>query len=175
MSAVDVWEDRLQQAHASYPAATVPVTAVDMARVVNGEEILVRLLRNVLAVDNVAVRRGQRDIVDVEEGRQLLAELRGQDYTVEPFHDALRALNGPRSLENLKRRTGMSKANLSRLMTAQKTPRVDEMETVAAAFGKRPMYFAEYRAATFAAIVQAQLTADPDRSAALAHHFGIGR
>lgn len=175
MTTIDVWSDRIQDAHSAYPATAEALTKNVTRRVVDGEEVIARLLRDLLSIDNVEVRRGQRPRLDVDEGRRLLNELRGQDYTVDPFHVAFRALAGGRSLENLKRRTGMSRANLSRLLTRQKEPRVDEMEAVAEAFGKRPTYFAEYRTAMFTAIVRRHLTADPDRSAVLAHQLGIGR
>lgn len=175
MTIIDVWDARIQDAHTAYPATATELTKTVTRRVVDGEEVIARLLRDLLSIDNVEVRRGQRPRLDVDEGRRLLNELRGQDYTVEPFHIAFRALAGSRSLENLTRRTGMSKANLSRLLAKKKLPRVDELETIAEAFGKRPMYFAEYRTAMFTAIVQNHLAADPDRSAALAHQMGLGR
>lgn len=171
------WPARLQRAHAAYPSAAQPIGGDATARIVNGEEVLARILRDVLAVDNVTVRRGQRPDPDVDDGRQLLLELRGLDYTVDPFHIALRALAAGRSLENLRRRTGLSRATLSRLMNTSKPkpPRVDEMEAVAAGFGKRPVYFAEYRSAVLAAIVQQHFTQDPDRSAVVTYQLGLGR
>lgn len=169
------WADRLRRAHAAYPASATRITRDSTTLIVHGEEVLSRVLRDILAVDNVAVRRGERPIPDVDDGRRLLRDLRGQDYTNEPFHVAFKTLAGPRSLENLSRRTGMSRANLSRLLNNRKPPRVDEIESIAAAFSKRPTYFAEYRTSMFAALVWEHLASDPDRSAVLAHQFGIGR
>lgn len=71
--------------------------------------------------------------------------------------------------------SGLSKANLSRLINRRKTPRLADMEAVATGFGKKPMYFAEYRAAFFAELVRDRLHADPDRSAVLAHQLGLSR
>jgi len=169
------WTERLRRAHASFPATATEITRDATARIVNGEEVLSRVLRDILAVDNVAVRRGDRPLPDVDEGRRLLHELRGQDYTNEPFHVAFRILAGTRSLTNLERRTGMSRATLSRLLNNRKPPRPDEIEAVAAAFSKRPTYFAEYRTSMFAALVWDHLSSDPDRSAVLAHQLGLGR
>lgn len=175
MTAIDVWEQRIQNAHSTYPSTSSGLTRDDTRRVVDGEEVIARLLRDVLSIDNVEVRRGQRPRLDPDEGRRLLNGLRGQDYTVEPFHVALRALAGTRSLQNLGRRTGLSKANLSRLLSNQKEPRAEEMEAVAAAFDKRPTYFAEYRTILFADMVRERLASDPDHSAALVHRYGLGQ
>ncbi len=169
------WEARIQRAHAAYPSTAVNITGETTALVVNGDEIIVHLLRNVLAIDHVQVRRGNRPDVDPDEGRARLRQLRGQDFTTDAFPHAFRGLIAGRSLENIRRRTGMSKANLSRLLNGVKAPRFDEMETIAAAFEKNPMYFAEYRAATISALVLAYLAADPDGSALLAHQMGLGR
>ena len=170
-----VWEHRIRNVQQTYPTVTSDLTSADTRRVVNGEELLSRLLRAVLAVDNVMVRRGQRPDPDVDEGRRLLAELRGQDFTVSAFPVAFRILAGDRSLENLARRTNMSRSNLCRLLNGTKTPRVDEIVTIAEAFNKRPTFFAEYRTMVISAIVAERLAADPDRSAVIAHQIGLGR
>lgn len=172
MTTVDVWEGRIQQTQDRYPETRHPLTRDTTRRVVAGEEVIARILRDVLSIDNVEVRRGQRPRLDPDEGRRLLHDIQGQDYTVEPFHVAFRALAGTRSLENLRRQTGLSRANLGRLMN-QKPPRKIEMEIIAESFGKRASYFAEYRALMFAELVRQHLANDPDRSAALAHRYGV--
>lgn len=157
------------------PIDLIDLTSDHTRAVVDGEEVLPRLLRDLLSIDNVPVRRGQRPRLDVDEGRQLLNDIRGLDYTIEPFHIALRTLVGDRSLTNVARRTGLSKPNLSRLMNRQKEPSIAELEACAIGFGKRPVYFAEYRTLAFMEVVRQHLAADPDRSAALAHVYGLGR
>lgn len=152
--------------------------------IVAGEELLPRLLRDLLAVDNVEPRRGHRaatkgravtvDGLDADQGRRLLDQLRGQDFTTLPFAEAFRCLAGDRGLTNLARRTGLSRSNLSRLLNG-KPPKPEEMEAVAAAFGKRAIYFAEYRETAILRWAAERLAADPDRSAVLAHQLGLGR
>lgn len=168
-------DERYARVADAYPSAMLDLTSADTTRVVEGEEFIARLLRDTLSIDNVEVRRGQRPRLDADQGRQLLNDLRGLDYTVDPFHIALRVLIGPRSLANTARRTGLSKPNLSRLLNRQKTPSRPELEACATGFGKQPFYFAEYRTIAFMELVRDTLAADPDRSAALAHQYGLGR
>jgi transcriptional regulator with XRE-family HTH domain len=171
----DAWETRIAAAHAAYPTTAGGIDRDVTSRVVNGEEIMTRLLRDLIAVDNVESRRGDRAVPDAEEGRRLLSDLRGEDYTVLPFPNALRALAGTKTVTQLCRITNLSRGNMARILNSQKAPTVDEIQAIAAAFGKRPTYFAEYRTALFAALVYHQLEANPDRSAVLAHQLRLTR
>lgn len=179
MSAV-TWDDRLAAAHAAYPAShQALLRGVDTARVVNGEELLIRLMRDVIATDNVEVRRGQRAEPDAEDGRRLLEDLRGLSYTTEAFHTAFRTLAGTRSLSQLVHRTGLSRTTIHRLLAGPdaggKAPTPSEMEAVAEGFGHKPVYFAEYRVAMFVALVAEKLAENPDQSYALVRRLGLAR
>lgn len=174
LPAIDrAWNDRMQRAHERYPRSAAPPTFDVTRLVVRGEELLAVFIRDMLALDNVASQRGHRPDLDLDDGRQLLAELRGQDYSVERFDVAFRALAGRRSLATLARMTGLGKTNISRLLNNRKAPKPAEMEAIAAAFRKRPVYFAEYRAAAFASLIQQHLADNPDRSAVITHQFGL--
>lgn len=165
----ETWEQTARRVREQYPT----VDTLDWAEALKDYDLLGRIMRDVLRVGHTPVRRGHRPPPDFDEGMARLRQLRGEDYTVLEFDDSFRVLAGDRSRVALARRTGLSKTQLHRLITGEVAPTGDEMAAVAAAFGKSPFYFKEYRTAIVCALVARELERSPETSIGMIRNLGL--
>lgn len=129
---------------------------------------------------NSGARRRQHEPEVIAEGiREIFYEGCGvgmgprikEDYTNEPFVDAMRYMVGQRTAEQMARRTGIQEHRIRRLLKGSQRPTGSDMETIARTFSKKPWYFREYRVTMIAAYVIDQLELDPDSAAVIARQI----
>jgi transcriptional regulator with XRE-family HTH domain len=170
------WEQRLEAARERWPSCRPDF---DWKSALQDDDLLGRILRDVLRVGYEApTRRGQRSPLEPEVGMPRLKELRAQHdlasrpFTVKPFVAAFRELIAGRySRTQLARKTGISRTQIQRLLTGELEPTPPEMELVAAAFGKEPTYFLEFRVALASEYVARRLMTDPELSMRVVRHL----
>jgi hypothetical protein len=90
-------------------------------------------------------RIGQRPMPKEEEV-DFHALVYGEENDL-PLTEVLPKLMNGRSQNSLAPKVGMSRTNFQRLMNGTYDPHVDELRLIAAAVGKPPSYFVEYRKA----------------------------
>lgn len=166
------WGAIIEDLHVRYPGTRADRVAIRRTMAGN-HDVMAAVLRDVLLVSQSPVRRGQRSMPDLHEGLDQLRTIRGEDYTTLPFHRALQRLAGTMTLPELAEATGLSASIVYRLKCGENrhkrrsTPTKEEMETIAAAFAKKPIYFVEYRALVVSALVHNDLLANPEMSAGI--------
>lgn len=133
-----------------------------------------RAIRETIRVDGTPTRRGARPLLDADDGMARFRQLFGEDYTTLDFAEAFRILAGARSLTALARRTGLSRSQVHRLL-AGSAPTGREMEMVAQAFGKLPVYFVEYRIGLVCAAMAEHLARAPETSVGLVRQLGLAK
>ncbi len=156
------WKERLRQVRKQYPS-TAPGT---WATALRDYELMADVLRTVIQVGNSPGRRGSRPLPDVEVGTEQLRDLLGENYTTQPFANALATLATLKGthLTDLARRSGISRSKVHRLMTGAIEPSGEDMERLAAVFKKSPVFWAEYRTAFVCAHFAEFLSASPEAS-----------
>lgn len=154
---------------------TIAAVAVQAPQALTGdwlradnEDVIWRLVLDVVRVAQPNSRRGQRPMPTPGEVKAAFRGIQGLEYTTEAFAAAFATLTGSRSFSQLAHRTGLDRTKLWRLKRGQDEPTPAEMEAIAAAFGKDARYFHEYRCHLVCAAVAQALRSDPDRSAAVA-------
>lgn len=134
-------------------------------------ELLGSILHDIINIDLIlesgTVRRGSRPPLEYIEGMAKLRQLRGEDFSTQPFMDAFRELVAQRSIRHVSRLTGLSKTTIHRLLQGEIAPSGEEMEKVAAGFFKKGSYFKEYRTAIVCALTARLLDDNPERSIAV--------
>ncbi len=136
----------------------------------NDIELLARLLGDMLKVNlPPSGRPGPRPNLDRDSAMPDLDVLLRQDptahpYAVLPFVEVFKLLVGNRSIRALQSKLGMSKTHVHDLLKGKVKPTQEEMERLAAIFGKQPSYFAEYRANKIASYIGRQMAIEPDYS-----------
>lgn len=126
-------------------------------------ELLGRVLRDILKIDQAPQgRSGPRPTLDYEKAQKRLAQFLGNDYTVLPFHEALRVLAGDRSIRSLATKTGLDRNLIHRLLSQQIAPDAYIITEVANAFDKQPSYFLEYRVNVVLAALSDQMMSAPE-------------
>lgn len=172
------WAATIADIRAQYPS----VARRDWVAVTGSTETMGAIIRDVLSVGHSPVRRGHRPVPDFEDGTRRLREMQGEDITTLPFREAFVLLAGRRSRSHVASLTGIKRTRVHRLLTgirgggqlAEVEPTGAEMEAIAGAFGRRPLYFREYRAAVIAALVHETMLNNPEASAGIARRLGIG-
>lgn len=127
-----------------------------------------RVLRDILKADQATPGRdGPRPGLDYERGVETLRQLLGQDYSMLPFAASFRLLAGKTALTALARKTGISRSRVHRLLSGQDEPTVDDMQSIANAFGKDASWFSEYRSAFITAALYDRLVSSPETNIGL--------
>lgn len=135
----------------------------------NDPELLGRVLRDILKLDRVVPgRHGPRPGPDPVRDGPALDRLRGLDpgrhpYSLQPFLVAFAHLVGKRSVRAVAAKVGFNASRVYRLLKGG-DPTMAEMEAIAAAFGRQPSYFAEYRVRSIHTAIGDELAADPHHS-----------
>lgn len=107
-------------------------------------------------------RRPAREEVPLDE---VLATLLPEPYQDKPFREALRELMGSDSQWTFARKVPCDQATLSRLLNGKSEPDRHMLEALAAAGGKGPWWFVEWRAMFMADLVRAMFMRHPHKSA----------
>jgi DNA-binding phage protein len=129
-----------------------------------------RVLQDILKYDQREQGRdGPRPNLDWEKGIRSWRQITGQDYTGLPFPQAFRAVardrsGRPHSMTTIARNTGISRSRVHRLINGQEEPDLQSIALVASAYGKKPSFFAEYRAEIIARRLIAILADNPEYS-----------
>ncbi len=119
-------------------------------------------------------KTGRRPAVSVGSLDELYQVLFPIQYSTKNFCDTFAHLLGHHSQRAFAMRVGFNQATVSRLLTGKTQPNAQIIERIAAAFGVRPTYFAEYRALKLGEVVTDVLLAHPDLSAdAIRRHMQL--
>lgn len=179
----ETWADRIDRARRLYPNLniTAPVGDADTAHQVwssafQFDGTLGPVLTNLLRVpdrDAPAGPRGHRPMPTEDEARARVAEIFDGDFTHDPFPEAFRHLAGRRSTRHVANKTGISTTYVHYLLRGDRTPTPWEIQQVAAAFGKQPSYFVEWRIAALTTLLIEHLEANPETSTVYARKIGL--
>jgi transcriptional regulator with XRE-family HTH domain len=135
-------------------------------------EMVGHILQDVLKADQSIAspgRPGPRAKLDPLRAEPVYDRWMGKDptarpYSLLPFCESFAVLIGDESLRHVSRKTGIPRTQIARLLHDEIAPTGVMMETIAAAFGKRPSYFLEYRIGAIASSIMTKLTGNPDKS-----------
>lgn len=167
MSQADDWATKTERVRAHFPELIDP----DWAPAFADTEILGGTLRALITVGFGNGKRGPRETPDMRVGLERLRELTADDLSLEPFAPSLQRLRGPDSLRAVAAKSYISPSRLHRLSRGVQPPSMVDMEQIAAAYSKQPIWFHEYRVNMIAAVTAAMLNRDPERSAVLANQL----
>lgn len=163
-TAKTAWTDRLAAARRSYPSTEDNREAVLDA--IADYDLLGRVMRDVLRVGYEPPRRGQRSPLEWSDGqarlRSLAAERSGM-ATTEVFHRAYPRIAHGLTVDAVADTTGIPAARLF-VIADGGHPTFEEMAAIAAAFGKPPTYFLEYRVQFICSAIATNLLAAPERT-----------
>lgn len=154
------WDKTLERAHRQYPSSG----DVDWTGALRDYEMLGRLVGELLRVESTPqARRGQRPVLTSDD-KVRLRQLLGDDYTTLGFANAFASLAGNLSRTQLATKTGLARTQVHRLLSDTAVASADDMEAIAAAFGKAPTFFAEYRKGLIMSVIERHLEASPEAS-----------
>lgn len=155
----DLIEERWPSTAVLVFGPVTPESDAAWLEVLEHDEVLHRLLKDLI----------KREVkgADVRGAQRALMRFSGEDYSMEPFVRALRAMVAPRSIRHAARNAGVSKSHLARLLSGEAQPSIEDLRTIAAGFGRDPSYFREYRAWKLAEHVTTRMCDLPDISVAL--------
>lgn len=160
------WDERRALVLEHFPAAGEQ----DWPELTGQDPAFERVLQDILKYDQREQGRdGPRPNLEWEKGIRSWKQITGQDYTGLPFPEAVRAVardtsGRSHSLTTIARKTGISRSRVHRLLTAEETPDLQSIALFAAAYGKKPSFFAEYRSEIIARRLIAILAANPEYS-----------
>jgi transcriptional regulator with XRE-family HTH domain len=156
------WKDRYEVVKQQFPS----VQSLDWERVFRADPTIMGNILNDIIKVQVAPkgRPGKRPALEKEQAREVLAQYKGEDYTLLPFPKAVTRLKGKLSVRQFARRVSMSPTYAYNLMTGYKEPTVEDMQIVADAYGKEPSFFYEYRVAFITALMVERVDYAPESS-----------
>lgn len=158
------WDQRLKLIEQQFPGAIDP----DWNVILRDPDVLGRLLRDILKVDQIEPgRAGPRPNLDYERGMRTWREITGSDFSELPFGQALRVLSRGQSYTAIARKTKLSRSRVYRLIQGWEQPTVDDLRACASAYGKKPAFFAEYRAEFIMASIAARLAKETEMTIAV--------
>jgi transcriptional regulator with XRE-family HTH domain len=97
------------------------------------------------------------------------------EFSNEPLHVALTQLIAGRSQRQFARKVPISQPHLSRILSGERVPGLEQLEQIAAAAGVQPWYFAEWRAKYIGDLITEALTRAPHLSIAALRSLRDGR
>jgi transcriptional regulator with XRE-family HTH domain len=158
------WDERVKLIEQQFPG----IRDADWNVVLKDPDILGRLLKDILKVDQIEPgRAGPRPNLDYERGMQAWLEMTGQDYCELPFVRALRILTKGQAVRVVARKANVTKTRMDRLMRGVDRPSADDLRSIAEAYGKKPAFFAEYRAEYVTAAIVGRLSVEPEMTTAI--------
>jgi transcriptional regulator with XRE-family HTH domain len=110
-------------------------------------------------------RIGRRPARSAVPLTQVMAVVRPEEFSTDPFPQALYKLLRGRSQRAFARKIPISQPYLSRLLSGEREPELELMESIAAAAGVNPWHFPEWRAQYLGQLITEVLTESP--------HLGI--
>jgi hypothetical protein len=154
------WEERAEQIRARFPTVKEFDWNTNLA---SDLDLFGRMVRDVLKLEQaVPGRPGPRPSLDVGVATRRLQQLWGNDYTIRAFPEALRILSDGLSVRELSALTGLNRGRMHRLLTHKQSPDGYELRACAAAFGKHPSYFLEWRILYITRAIVARLEWSPE-------------
>jgi transcriptional regulator with XRE-family HTH domain len=158
------WNERVRLIEKQFPSAG----NADWNIILRDNDVFGRIIKDILKVDQLEPgRAGPRPNLDYERGMQSWRELTGQDYCEQPFTDAFRWLTRRDSYTQMARKTNISKTRLFKLAHGHVEPTIEDLRDIAAAYGKKAPFFAEYRAEYIVAHIAARLRSETEMTVAL--------
>lgn len=159
------WNKRAALVYEQFPSTLL----LDWERAFDEDiELFGRIVRAILQLDLVGPGRdGPRPNLQLDSGLAALRQIMGTDYSVAPFAEAFATLAGDRSVRAVGHKADMDPSMVYRLMRGQREPTAEDMERIAAAFGKHPSYFAEWRSAYIVAALHARIEGTPEAGISL--------
>lgn len=161
------WSAILARVERSHPLTRAP----QWERLLDNTDVMAAIVRDLIVIDRQPPRRGARPLPSYDEGRQRIQALFGEDFSTAPFREAFAALTRGQSRTQIARTTGLARTRVHRLLTGgriDRAPSVEptaaEMETIAAAYGRRPEYFHEYRTGLILALAAEELDRNRERA-----------
>lgn len=159
------WEDRAERIRKRFPTVDVLDWEDALARDV---DLFGRIIRDILKLEQaVPGRPGPRPSLDVFAATRRMQHFWGNDFSLEPFPEALKLLAGQRSIRNLAHRVKLRKSYMNMLLNGQVEPDGFVMRLCAEAFDKHPSYFLEWRILYVVAAVVRRLEWSPEASVSL--------
>lgn len=135
------WETRYERLIAEIPSVQEPRWRSRLQNL----ELLGRIVRDILKLEQAPPGRpGPRPALNVEVAEERLQQFRGMDYTLKPFHEAIRDLIGKTSARGFGNRTGLGRNRIQRLLAGDE-PTAYDLRIIAETCGKHPSYFLEWR------------------------------
>lgn len=128
-------------------------------------ELYGRIWRDILKFDQAGEGRpGPRPALEADRAFKRYLQLSDDDFSMLSFAEAVKLISGNLSIRKLADKTGLDRNLIHRLMKGLDEPDCFEMEIVAAAFGRRPSYFLEYRVGYILTMVHAHMLKYPESS-----------
>lgn len=154
------WANRYREIKRVFPS----VENLDWSKVFRSDPaIMGRIINDVLKIDQAqAGRPGKRPALDVERAEKKLRKLRGEDYTILPFVEAVQVARGNKSIRSLAFYSDLPKSTVHRLLDGTSTPTLEQMEAIAKGLKKDPSFFIEYRVAYVLAGLTAMMGQAPE-------------
>lgn len=139
------WTERYEHIKRAFPS----VEGLDWSAVFRSDPaVMGRIINDVLKIDQAEPGRpGKRPALDVEAAEARLRGMRGEDYTILPFAEAVKRIMGDKSIRNLAFYSGLPKSTVHRLLGGNCSPSIGQIEALSKALRKDPSYFMEYRVA----------------------------
>lgn len=139
------WSDRHDLIRETFPS----VEKLDWHAIFrNDPAVMGRIVNDVLKILQAEPGRpGKRPALDSNKAQGQLARMRGEDYSMLPFREALEILKGERSIRSISSSVGMPKTTIHRFLDGTQEPTVGQLVQIAQGMRKHPSYFLEYRIA----------------------------
>lgn len=156
------WSERVQLIKQQFPSTVT----LDWNQVfIQDPAVLGRIINDILKADQAQPGRpGKRPALDVAAAEERYRQMTGEDFTMLPFHESFKILKGKRSIRHMAHKTDLDKTLVWGLLNGDKRPNPEIMEKVAAAFGKHPSYFVEYRVDYILGVLFYKLINSPESS-----------
>lgn len=162
------WDAKALELSGDFPL----VTEAGFLAKLRNPELMGPILRDLLRLQAVS-RRGKTAMPELGEGVDQLTAMFGLAYDVRPFAVAFAALASPAANNTVARKVGLSKDRVQRLRAGTLAPTMDEIESIALAYGRQPTWFADYRRMLILRAVSQVLADSPERSALWIRQMGL--
>lgn len=142
------------------------VKNLDWFKVFNQDpDLYGRVWKDILKFDQAGEGRpGPRPALDPHSAFKRWQQLTEDDYTTEPFVEALKTISKGATIRSIAEATGLDRTTVFRLTSGKIQPDSYEMEVCALAYGRRPAYFIEWRIAFIMKMLYQHMMKYPESS-----------